>query len=315
MTKVPTFTLNTGATIPAIGYGTGTKWAHTKKAGSSDALDQKVLSAVQTAISDSGFTHIDGAQFYETEPEIAAAIKNAGLARSDLFITTKVFTRIGDPVKALNDSLAKLGTDYVDLYLIHVPFVSEEKQGISLENAWKALEQLHKEGKAKAIGVSNFSIEDLERIEKIATVKPAVNQIEFNPYLQNQTPGIFKYAQEKGILLQAFSPLGPLTAAAKDDSAPLTPVLEKLAEKYSKTPAQILLRWVHQQNVVIITTSEKQSRQKEALDIFDFELSKEDLDEISDVGAKYTFRQFWNDKYTSSNSRLSSWMESMNLCM
>lgn len=301
---IPTFKLNNGLTIPAIGYGTGTKWARGKRASKSDELDQDVITAVQTAISSGKFNHIDGAEVYDTESEMGAGIKKSGIARSDIFVTTKVLPHIRDPVKALNESLAKLGLDYVDLYLIHAPFITPENNGITLEDAWRSLEQLHAEGKAKTIGVSNFAVADLERLDKIAKVKVAVNQIEFNPYLQNQTPGIYKYAQEKGILLQAYSPLGPILAGAADASAPLTPVLTELAAKYNKTPAQVVLRWVYQNKVNAITTSAKVERQREALDIFDFELSQEDLDRITTVGATYTHRQYWINEYTTKNSRL-----------
>lgn len=304
MTAIPTFTLNNGTTIPAIGYGTGTKWASNKRASNQDGLDANVIDAVQNALTKGGFTHIDGAEIYDTEEEIGAAIKNSGIPRSQLFITTKVLPKIADPVAALNESLKKLGVDYVDLYLLHAPFVTKEANGIELEDAWKALETLNAEGKAKTIGVSNFRVEDLERIHAIAKVKPAINQIEFNPYLQNQSPGIYKYAQDHGILLQAYTPLGPVIAGSKDENAPLTPILAELGAKYNKTPAQIILRWVYQNNVNAITTSASVDRQRQALDIFDFELTKEELERISDVGATYTSRIYWTNKFDTNNSRL-----------
>lgn len=304
MTVIPTFTLNNGITIPAIGYGTGTKWARNKKAANQDGLDNNVIEAVQTALTDGGFTHIDGAEVYDTEEEIGAAIKNSGIPRSKLFITTKVLPKISDPAAALHESLRKLGVDYVDLYLLHSPFLNQEEHRISIEDAWKALETLNAEGKAKAIGVSNFRVEDLERIHAIAKVKPAINQIEFNPYLQNQSPGIYKYAQDHGILLQAYTPLGPVIAGSKDENAPLTPILAELGTKYNKTPAQVILRWVYQNNVNAITTSASVDRQRQSLDIFDFELTNEEVERISDVGATYTSRTYWTHKFDTSNSRL-----------
>lgn len=291
--SIPTFTLNDGNKIPAVGYGTGTKWF--KRDGSTPDVDEKTVEALVTAIKN-GYTHLDTAEVYNTEPEVGEAIKRAGVPRSELYITTKVLPHISDPEKALNDSLKKLGIDYVDLYLIHAPFVTKEKQGITLEEAWAKLESFVKAGKVKSIGVSNFQVADLERILKVATIKPAAHQIEYNAYLQNQTPNIVKFTQDNGILVEAYSPLGPVLV--KDDSAPLTPVLKKIGEKYGKSPAQVELRWTYQNNVLPVTTSANSDRQKEALDIFDFELTKEEVEEISTVGSKYTYRQYWKPEYS-----------------
>lgn len=293
---VPTFTLTNGVKIPAVGYGTGTKWF--KKVDSGE-LDEKVVDAVALAISN-GYTHIDGAEVYNTEPEIGAAIKKSGVDRKKLFITTKVLPHIANPEKALNDSLSKLGVDYVDLYLIHAPFVTEKDNGISLEAAWAKLEEFYAAGKVKAIGISNFPVESIEKILKVAKVKPQVHQIEYNAYLQNQTPGVVKFSQDHGILVEAYSPLGPIIV--KDEAAPLTPVLKKLGEKYKKTPAQIELRWTYQNGVLPITTSANSERQKEPLGIFDFELTKEEVKEITTVGVTYTFRQYWKPQFEYKNS-------------
>ncbi|VVT54919.1 uncharacterized protein SAPINGB_P004328 [Magnusiomyces paraingens] len=296
--SIPTFKLNNGITIPAVGYGTGTKWF---KSSNLDELDEKVVDAVALAISN-GYTHIDTAEVYNTEGEVAAAIKKAGVPREKLYITTKVLPKIGNPEAALADSLKKLGIDYIDLYLIHAPFVTEEKHGISLEDAWAKLEKFQEEGKVKTIGVSNFAIADLERILKVAKIKPAVNQIEYNAYLQNQTPGIVKFSQDHGILVEAYSPLGPVIA--KDEKAPLKPVLEKIATKYKKTPAQVELRWTYQNGVLPITTSADSGRQTQSLEIFDFELTDDEVQEIRDVGLTYTFRQYWKPEYGKYENKL-----------
>lgn len=288
---VPSFTLNNGVKVPAVGYGTGTKWF---KGPNSTEIDEKVVDAVALALKN-GYTHIDGAEVYGTEPEIGAAIKKSGVDRKALFITTKIWPHIKNPEKALDDSLAKLGLDYVDLYLIHSPFITEEKNGITLEAAWQKLEEFYNAGKVKAIGISNYSIADVERILKIAKVKPAVHQIEYNAYLQNQTPGIVKFSQDHGILVEAYSPLGPVTI--KEQDAPLAPVLKKLAEKYNKSPAQIELRWTYQNGVLPLTTSQDAGRQRESLEIFDFELTKDEIEEISKVGSTYTYRQYWKPEY------------------
>lgn len=299
MTAVPFFTLNDGHKIPAVGYGTGTKWG---KKGATE-LDEGVISAVSTSI-EAGFVHIDGAESYGTEEEIGITVSKSGLKRDQFFITTKVLPHIADPAKALDTSLEKLGLDYVDLYLIHAPFVTKEDNGITLEDAWLGLEKLQAAGKAKSIGVSNFRVQDLERILKVGKVVPAVNQVEFSAYLQNQSPGIYQFSKKHGILLTAYSPLGPVTAAAKFPDAPLTPVLEKLAAKYNKSTAQITLRWTYQVGVLPITTSAKKERVKQSLDIFDFELTDAEVEEIGNVGAGFTFRQYWGHKFDSKNSRL-----------
>lgn len=289
--SIPSFTLNNGVKIPAVGYGVGTKWF---KSDGSAPIDVKIVDALSEALRN-GFSHIDGAEVYNTEPEIGLAVKKSGVAREDLFITTKILPHISNPDKALKDSLSKLGTDYVDLYLIHAPFVSKEKQGISLEEAWQKLEEFYNAGVVKAIGVSNFAVADLERILKIAKVKPAVHQIEYNAYLQNQTPDIVKFSQDNGILVQAYSSLGPVTV--QDEKAPLKSVLKRIADKYKKTPAQVELRWVYQNGVLPLTTSQSSNRQKQALDIFDFELSQDEVDEITKVGLSYTYRQYWKPQY------------------
>lgn len=291
MSSIPTFTLNNGTKIPAVGFGTGTKLF---KASSLTPLDDKVVDLVAQAISN-GYTHIDTAEVYNTEPEVAAAIKKSGVPREKLYITTKILPHIANPEAAFADSLKKLDVDFVDLYLIHAPFVTKEKFGLTLEEAWGKLEKFYEEGKAKAIGISNFAVEDIERILKVAKVKPAVHQIEYNAYLQNQTPGVVKFSQDAGILVEAYSPLGPVIT--KDEKAPLTPVLAKLAAKYKKTPAQVELRWTYQNNVLPITLSGNVERQKEALGIFDFELTADEVAEITKVGSTYTFRQYWKPEY------------------
>lgn len=296
------FKLNNGVSMPAIAYGTGTRWFKLGR----DEIDENLVSSLKTALN-AGFVHIDGAEVYNTDAEIGKAIE--GVDRSSLFLTNKYLTGDstrkmksphGTPYESLKARLeSKLKTDYVDLFLLHTPFIFEDFYGFSLEDAWKLMEKLHEEGLAKSIGVSNFLVEDLERIAKVAKIKPAVNQIEFNAYLQNQTPGIFDYCQKNDILVTAYSPLGPIV---KGEPGPFTEYLEEVGSAHGKTPTQVLLRWVLQKNVMPITTSLKEERIKAYLGVFDFELSTQEVANITKKGAEHpTLRQYFTGDYEKFN--------------
>ncbi|CAI4871005.1 CLL_collapsed_G0007480.mRNA.1.CDS.1 [Saccharomyces cerevisiae] len=225
------FTLNNGNKIPAIAIiGTGTRWYKNEETDAtfSNSLVEQIVYALKLP----GIIHIDAAEIYRTYPEVGKALSLTEKPRNEIFLTDKYSTQIkvsDSPAEGLDLALKKMGTDYVDLYLLHSPFVSKEANGFSLEEAWKDMEQLYKSGKAKNIGVSNFAVEDLQRILKVAEVKPQVNQIEFSPFLQNQTPGIYKFCQEHDILLEAYSPLGPLQKkTAQDDSQPFFRIRERV---------------------------------------------------------------------------------------
>ncbi|CAK7893051.1 NADPH-dependent conjugated polyketone reductase C1 [[Candida] anglica] len=292
------FKLSDGNTIPAIGYGTGTKWF---KLGRNE-IDENLVNTLVTALS-VGATHIDGAEVYNTDQEIGLAIKKSGLKREDIYLTDKYFagdssytahSKEANPYESLKASLKRFQVDYVDLYLLHAPFIKEESHGFSLEQAWAYVEKLKDEGLAKSIGVSNFSKEDLDRILKVAKHKPTVNQIEYNAYLQEQTPGIVEYSQQQGLLVEAYSPLGPII---KGKPGPLDGPLAELAKKYGKDEGQVLLRWVLQNGVLPVTTSANKERIQGSLDVFDFELTKEEVEEISKLGKEKKLRQYWTKEY------------------
>lgn len=220
---------------------------------------------------------------YNTEPELGAAIRESGLPRSSFFITTKVIHNIADIPHAIEQSLSKLGLDYVDLFLIHSPWFA--KSPAELQSTWKQMEAVQRAGKARSIGVSNFLIEHLETILEVAEIVPAVNQVEFHPYLQRQN--LVPWSEKKGIVTSAF---GPLTTITKAKPGPTDELVARLAAKYGVSDEAILLRWCVDQGIPAITTTSKESRLKDYIGATTFELTKEEVKEISDEGAKKHFR-------------------------
>ena len=227
--------------------------------------------AVEWAL-ESGYTHIDTAKIYANESSVGDAITKSSLPREKIFLTTKLWNediRNHLTKEAFQESLDKLQTPYVDLYLIHWPVDGR------LE-AWTAMEELYKAGKIKAIGVSNFHQNHLEELFKIATIMPMVNQIESHPYLNNQK--LIDYCHSKNIAVEAWSPLGGEGAPILKDET-----IIKLAQKYNKTPVQIILRWNIQRNVIILPKSVNKDRIISNIQAFDFELSVDDMKAIQDL--------------------------------
>ncbi|AYB39480.1 aldo/keto reductase [Brevibacillus laterosporus] len=250
--------LQNGVKMPWIGLGV---WRV-------DDGDQ-VVHAVKTAIQH-GYRSIDTAMIYKNEEGVGQAIAEAGVPREELFITTKVWNSdqgYDTTLAAFDESLKKLGLEYLDLYLIHWPGTDK------YVDTWKALEKLYKDGKVRAIGVCNFHKHHLEELIKAAEVKPMVNQIELHPLLTQKD--LLTYCKQHNIQVEAWSPLmqGNLDH----------PVLAKLAQKYEKTPAQIVLRWHLQNGVVIIPKSVNENRIKENATLFGFELTAEDMGRINDL--------------------------------
>jgi methylglyoxal/glyoxal reductase len=251
-----TTTLHNGVEMPKFGLGV---WQ--VKDG------EEVVQSVKAALK-AGYKAIDTAAVYKNEDGVGQAIKESGIPREELFITTKVWNTdqgYETTLKAYEESLAKLGLEYVDLYLIHWPTVGKYK------DTWRALEQLYKEGKVRAIGVSNFHVHHLENLLADAEIIPMVNQIELHPHLSQLE--IREFCQTKGIKIEAYSPLGSGKLLQNEE-------IQKIADKYNKSVAQIILRWDLQNDIITIPKSTKEHRIIENADIYDFELAQEDMSAI-----------------------------------
>ncbi|MEV4062311.1 aldo/keto reductase [Nonomuraea dietziae] len=264
--------LNTdGVQIPQLGFGV---W---------QVPDDEAERAVSTAIA-AGYTSIDTAKLYFNEEGVGRAIAKSGVPREKLFITTKLWNDEHDNAEAaFETSLGKLGLDYLDLYLIHWPVPSQDKY----VQAWKTLERLYRDGRIRAIGVSNFTIETLERLMNEAEIVPSINQIELHPHFQQKELRAFHEAN--GILTEAWSPLGQGKGLLDD------PGLGKLAMKHAKSPAQVVLRWHIQLGNVVIPKSVTPERIRENIDVFDFTLDAEDM---AAIGAMNTGRRIGPDPAT-----------------
>lgn len=205
-------------------------------------------------------------------------------------MTTKVITNIADIQSAFKSSLEKLQLDYVDLYLIHSPFFA--KSDAELQSAWKELEQIQLSGKAKAIGVSNYRREHLEATLATSSITPAINQIEYHPYLQQGD--LLPFHREQGIKTASYGPLTPITRAA---GGPVDAKAKELAGKYGVSEGDVLLRWSIEKGDVAITTSGKEERLKEYLRVLDFQLEKEEVEAITKLGGEKHYRAFWRKQY------------------
>ena len=259
-----TITLNNGIEMPRVGLGVF-------RVDNSSEL----VNAVKVAIKN-GYRSIDGAAIYGNEEAmgegIREGIKESGISREDLFITSKVWNAdLGyeSTIAAYEASLERLGLDYLDLYLIHWPVEGKYKE------AWRALEHLYKEGRVKAIGVSNFQVHHLQDLLSDAEIKPVINQIELHPYLSQQK--VREFCKENDIQVEAWSPLMAGNGLLEND------VLKEIAKKYNKTTAQVVLRWGLQSQVITIPKSTNEGRLIENIDIFDFNLSKDDMDRIDSL--------------------------------
>ncbi len=236
----------------------------------------QVVNSVKWAI-EAGYRSIDTAALYQNEEGVGQAIKESGVLREELFITTKVWNSdqgYDTTLQAFEKSLSKLGLDYVDLYLVHWPVKGKYK------DTWRALEKLHEDGKVRAIGVSNFQIHHLEDLLADAKVRPVVNQVELHPLLSQVE--LRNYCKEQGIQIEAWAPLAQ--GRLLDN-----PILQAIADKHGKSIAQVLLRWDIQSGIVTIPKSIKKERIVQNADIYDFELSAQEMKQIDDLNEDRRF--------------------------
>lgn len=244
--------LNNGVEMPLFGLGT----FQATGSGTTDA----VLYALEI-----GYRLIDTAEMYGNETEVGKAVRRSGIPREEIFVTTKLWNDehgYERALKSFEGSLKRLGLDYVDLYLIHWPV--EVLRG----DSWRALERLYEEGKCRAIGVSNYMTWHLEEVLSTSSTIPTVDQVEFSPYLYQRE--LLEFCRDSNIQLEGYSPLGKGHVLN-------SPELVPISKKYSKTPAQILIRWALQHDVVTIPKSSNRDRIRENSDVFDFEIGPEDM--------------------------------------
>jgi diketogulonate reductase-like aldo/keto reductase len=256
-----TYTLANGVEIPIVGFGT---W---------QTPDGDVAEASVKAALDAGYRHIDTAAAYQNEEGVGAGIRASGVARADIFLTTKLWNDdhgYDTTLRAMDASLEKLGTDYVDLYLIHWPRPLKFHDNWKETNAatWRAMEEILQAGKARAIGVSNFRPQHLDALLETASVVPAVNQIFLNP--SDMQPNVVEYNKAHSILTEAYSPLGTGKIFH-------VPQLQEMAERYSRSIAQLVLRWSLQHEFLPLPKSVHADRIRQNGELFDFEISAEDM--------------------------------------
>ena len=255
--------MNDGYKIPVVGLGT---W----KSEPGDATYNAVLNSINA-----GYRHIDTARAYDNESDVGRAIKDAGVVRKELFITTKLWNKdqgYETALEACEKSLARLGCDYIDLYLIHWPLKDKRNE------SWRAFIELQEKGLCKSIGVSNFTIDNLKEIEDRFDILPAANQVEFHPYHYQRE--LLDYCNSKNILIEAYSPL--VHAKRMDE-----PRLLSISQELGKTPAQILIRWAMQRGMIVLPKSVNNDRIIENFTVFDFDISDSVMERLDDLDERY----------------------------
>jgi 2,5-diketo-D-gluconate reductase A len=260
--KTPAIELNDGTQIPQLGFGVFQIEA------------KETASAVRTAL-ELGYRHIDTAQMYGNEKEVGEGIRQAGLDRAEVFVTSKLNNGFHEPDaarRAFDGTLSALESDYVDLFLIHWPLPTLYDG--DFVSTWRVLEEFAADGRARSIGVSNFQPAHLDRLAKESSTVPAVNQVEIHPYFTNED--VRAYDEEHGIATEAWSPIAQ--GKVLDD-----PVITRIAESVGKTPAQVVLRWHIQRGDIVFPKSATPKRMKENFELFDFELDDADITAMADL--------------------------------
>ena len=260
MSSIPPITLNDGNTIPQLGFGVF------------QIKPDQTAAAVRSAL-EVGYRHIDTAEMYGNEKQVGQGIRDAGLDRSEVFITSKLnngYHRPDDARRAFDGTLSALGSDYVDLFLIHWPLPTLYDG--DFVSTWNVLEEFAKDGRARSIGVSNFQVAHLDRLAEGSQTVPAVNQVEAHPYFTNDE--VRGYDHEHGIVTEAWSPIAQ--GKVLDDG-----VITRIAESHGKTPAQVVLRWHIQRGDIVFPKSVHPERMKSNFDIFDFSLEDDEMGAIT----------------------------------
>jgi 2,5-diketo-D-gluconate reductase A len=260
MATFPTLALNDGSSIPQLGFGVF-------------QVPPEDTAEITGKALDVGYRHIDTAEMYGNEKGVGQGIRDAGLDRGDVFVTSKLsnrYHRPDDARRAFDATLSALGSDYVDLFLIHWPLPTLYDG--DFVSTWIVLEEFAKEGRARSIGVSNFQVPHLKRLAEGSETAPAVNQIEVHPYFANDE--VRAYGSQHGIATEAWSPIAQ--GKVLDDE-----VITRVAEAHGKTPAQAVLRWHIQRGDIVFPKSVRRERMQANFDIFDFELTSAEMDDIS----------------------------------
>jgi len=256
-----TIEMNNGAVIPPLGFGT---WELSR-----EEAKHSVAAALET-----GYRLIDTAKIYGNEEEVGEAVRDSGLARDEVFVTTKLWTSdqgYETALGALDASLERLGLEYVDLYLIHWPGYDEQKR----VDSWRALVDARKQGKTKSIGVSNYMIEHLKELFDSSAVLPAVNQIQFHPFVYSGREELLGFCKRHGIVFEAYS---PLAKGRMNDS-----LLADIGEKYGKSASQVMVRWAIQHDTIPLPRSSKKEHIRQNFAVFDFELSNGDMAKLDNL--------------------------------
>tara|TARA_B100001105_G_scaffold253950_1_gene248618 strand:+ start:1659 stop:2471 length:813 start_codon:yes stop_codon:yes gene_type:complete len=255
--------MNDGHKIPVVGLGT---W----KSEPGETTYKAVLDSINA-----GYRHIDTARAYDNESDVGRAVKDSETGRKELFITTKLWNKhqgYDEAIEACEKSLARLGCDYIDLYLIHWPLKGKRN------DSWKALIELQQRGLCRSIGVSNFTIDNLVELEEKFGILPVANQVEFHPYYYQKE--LLEYCNSKNIVIEAYS---PLVHAKRMDEARLV----LISKEMSKTPAQILIRWAIQRGMVVLPKSVNEGRIIENFSVFDFEISDSLMKRLDDLNESF----------------------------